>query len=454
MSTIIKLACIDQTLALESTPVIASGGLKEDFIQVAFCGKWDGLYKTAVFWRAEDEVYHVPLDDTYSCEIPPEVLTDEGYFYFGLYGVGEDGRQRTSEVLRYTVVKGAITSGTKPSDPTPDLYTQLLEQVAKIGDNKGKADKVASPTAGGFAGLDKNGNLLDLGLTPADFSQQLSNLPQLGLTSEEIGDDILKLMIAMPENSVFVFEVYEGGKLADLAPELPGVLTVHRFLEQATAEFTCTTSGKNYHGLSEMGSGEWSGWKEYAHADQLGKWDGGTISKQIFIDNTNVNGFLKNRTTGGVSAQVGFGIASYAGRPIINFDLTNIDTKEVLGQLFVNKSDGVLLYDTDAAGAAKYRKVFTEKNKPEGSYSGTGSATAHTVNTGGIGNLCFIYNDTNDAVLLAYPVGSLWIGPYNDEAEVPVKIRSTVTFSSGVLSIKSNSDAVNASGVTYYYRVL
>lgn len=131
MSTNIKMRCIDQVLAFESTPVIASGGLEEDTLQVSFCSKWDGLAKTAVFWLTEDEAYHVTLDLNDSCVIPREVLADEGVFYFGIFGVSESGRQRTTEAVRYTIAKGAITAGTKPSDPTPDVYTQLLAKYAE-----------------------------------------------------------------------------------------------------------------------------------------------------------------------------------------------------------------------------------------------------------------------------------------------------------------------------------
>lgn len=132
MSTIIKVRCLDQVLTFESTPVVASGGLEEDVLQVSFCSKWDGLTRTAVFWRSEDEAYHVPLDDKDSCTIPREVLQTEGTIYFGLFGVSSDGRQRTSEAMRYTIVKGAITDGTKPSDPTPDIYTDLLAKYQEM----------------------------------------------------------------------------------------------------------------------------------------------------------------------------------------------------------------------------------------------------------------------------------------------------------------------------------
>lgn len=167
MSTIIKVRCTDQVLTFENTPVIASGGLEEDFVSFAFCSKWDGLVKTAVFWRSEEEVYHVLLDEVDSCPIPREVLAVEGVIYFGVFGVSEAGKQRTSEVLRYNIAKGAITEGTKPTDPTPDIYTQILQEYAEL--RTVKADKVKDATPGNFAGLDVEGNLVDSGKNADSF---------------------------------------------------------------------------------------------------------------------------------------------------------------------------------------------------------------------------------------------------------------------------------------------
>ena len=132
MSTIIKVRCTDQVLTYENTPVIASGGLEEDFVSFEFCSKWDGLVKTAVFWRSEKDAYHVLLEEDDTCPIPPEVLAVEGVIYFGVFGVSETGKQRTSEVLRYNIVKGAITEDSKPSDPTPDIYTQILAEFLRF----------------------------------------------------------------------------------------------------------------------------------------------------------------------------------------------------------------------------------------------------------------------------------------------------------------------------------
>lgn len=167
--SIIKVKCTDQVLAFENTPVISSGGVGEDYVSFSFCPLWNGYYKTAVFWRTKDEVYHQVLDATNSAAIPPEVLTSGGVIYFGVFGVNNAKVQRTSNILTYTVEQGAITEGTQPSDPTPDIYTQLLAAVAALGDNKGKADKVESATAGHLAGLDANGNLTDSGKKAEDF---------------------------------------------------------------------------------------------------------------------------------------------------------------------------------------------------------------------------------------------------------------------------------------------
>lgn len=133
MSTI-KVVCIDQTLAFNNTPVITSGGLNEDFVSFTFCALWSGFTRTAVFWRNEKEVYHQTLDADDRCQIPPEVTGEDGVIYFGVFGVNAKGVQRTSEVLNYRIHKGAITTGTKPSNPTPDIYTQILASCQDVKD--------------------------------------------------------------------------------------------------------------------------------------------------------------------------------------------------------------------------------------------------------------------------------------------------------------------------------
>lgn len=128
--SVIVVKCTDQVLTFENTPIITSGGRGENFVKFSFCAQWDGFVKTAVFWRTEHEPYHVLLDENNTCTIPYEVLTKDGRFYFGVFGVNAGYERRTSEVLTYLVAKGAITEGTQPSDPTPEIYDRLLAEYA------------------------------------------------------------------------------------------------------------------------------------------------------------------------------------------------------------------------------------------------------------------------------------------------------------------------------------
>ena len=126
--TQIHVNCTDQVLTVTSRPLIASGGVNEERVEFTFCSKWDGHTKTAVFYRREDEVYHVLLDDNDSCVIPPEVLASPGKLYIGVFGV-RDQVKRTSSLLSYFVEEGAITEATAVSDPTPDIYTQIINRL-------------------------------------------------------------------------------------------------------------------------------------------------------------------------------------------------------------------------------------------------------------------------------------------------------------------------------------
>ena len=127
--TLIRIACIDQQLVVVAAPRIASGGLNEDMVEFEFCPLWDGFEKVAVFYRDEETAYHATVTDD-RCLIPHEVLMEEGLIHFGVFGV-KDNTTRTSEIVEYRVVEGILTEGTQPSDPTPDIYAQLLAKMAE-----------------------------------------------------------------------------------------------------------------------------------------------------------------------------------------------------------------------------------------------------------------------------------------------------------------------------------
>ena len=125
-TTVIQAQAIDQNLIINNIPALASGSVKTVEVEFSFCDKWDDCTeKTAVFYREVEHVYHKLLAAG-RCEVPPEVLADGGTFYMGVFGVTAGGGTRTTEVQLLSVAQGAITTSTAISDPTPDIYQQIL----------------------------------------------------------------------------------------------------------------------------------------------------------------------------------------------------------------------------------------------------------------------------------------------------------------------------------------
>ena len=131
----IRASCIGQTMRFTNTPTISSGDVNYDTITFDFCGQWDNFVKTAIFYRDENDVYYQLLDENNTCIIPKEVLTDKGTIYLGVFGV-KNNVTLTSQVLNYKIIKGAITENLKPSDPTPDIYAQLIDLYDQIRENE------------------------------------------------------------------------------------------------------------------------------------------------------------------------------------------------------------------------------------------------------------------------------------------------------------------------------
>ena len=125
----IKVRCVDQTLQIVTKPTIASGGIDENAIEFSFCELWNGFSKVAVFYQDENLPYFKPLDDNDACVIPWEVLTKDGTIHFGVFGSNADGVTRTTELARYKIVKGALMENLTPSQPTPELWAQVLAKA-------------------------------------------------------------------------------------------------------------------------------------------------------------------------------------------------------------------------------------------------------------------------------------------------------------------------------------
>lgn len=135
--TVIRAKCVDQEFKIISAPTVASGGKNEDILAVEFCPLWDGFEKMAVFYRTPEDVHHAEFNENNECIVPWEELQEPGYLYMGVFGCkGEI--TKTSEVKRYFVKPGAITEATKPSEPSPNIYEQVLGMFIPQGGAAGQ----------------------------------------------------------------------------------------------------------------------------------------------------------------------------------------------------------------------------------------------------------------------------------------------------------------------------
>ena len=144
------------------------------------------------------------------------------------------------------------------------------------------------------------------------------------------------------------------------------------------------------------------------------------------------------------------------------------------GRIFKNNSAsadyGTEIVDTDSAGAqarllikagsaspvSYYDKngnggaVHGTFNKPFGSYSGNGSASPRTIQTGGIGRLLLVYKEGSDIAALVTPQGAF----VKNIGEADGTQASSAYYVNGVFYIATTSAYFNQSGATYYYQVI
>ena len=123
-------------------------------------------------------------------------------------------------------------------------------------------------------------------------------------------------------------------------------------------------------------------------------------------------------------------------------------------RLYLNDNNTALanivqLYDC-TNGTAKMYKIFGEHNKPVVQYNGNGSATSRTIDTGGIGYVCFVNGGGycgivgNNGGLFVNSSNGAFVGLKSSEAK----------YMSGVLTLTTTNSCVNANGTTFAIQAL
>ena len=117
----------------------------QDFLiaKFDFSEEWDNTEKTAIFYNTEDKIYNVLLKDN-SCIIPHEVLQENNLFYVGVFGI--NGTERiTSTIINIRLENGAYKIGETPSEPSEDVYAQIIslmqesKEIAKSAEEKAQS---------------------------------------------------------------------------------------------------------------------------------------------------------------------------------------------------------------------------------------------------------------------------------------------------------------------------
>lgn len=118
------------SFAARTLSILTVGSVNTEIIKFVPDATWSGLNKIAVFRNmAEDKEYQIQLDDTMTCAVPWECLSQKGTLEVGLLGL--DGASIVKPTVWCTygnVVDGVPTDGgIDTSEPTPSLVQQILD---------------------------------------------------------------------------------------------------------------------------------------------------------------------------------------------------------------------------------------------------------------------------------------------------------------------------------------
>ena len=95
-----------------------------------------------------------------------------------------------------------------------------------------------------------------------------------------------------------------------------------------------------------------------------------------------------------------------------------------------------------------WNEIISRGNKPVITYTGNGSATARTIDTGGIGNCCVIHSDNGAAIVTGIN------GIAFNAANIVVIPNAQGHINAGALTLATTDSRLNAAGVTYHCQVL
>ena len=129
--TTIYARLTDQVLTATVMPKVACNNINTVRLYVEFDSAWDNFSKSAVFYTSYDPTRYEVIINSNIAIVPAEVLTQDGKLYISIKGV-RGMYQKTSTLLAYKILAG--TPSMVIGEPTPSVYSQLLEANTALGE--------------------------------------------------------------------------------------------------------------------------------------------------------------------------------------------------------------------------------------------------------------------------------------------------------------------------------
>ena len=229
------------------------------------------------------------------------------------------------------------------------------------------------------------------------------------------------------------------------------VFQINGYTQQFYQSINDTDSRRFYVRTSGDGGSTWGDWINLADASKFLPLTGGTLSGNLTINKgVNWNQIYINTEDANMRSSIHVGNSSDSS--FMDFQLSNdYDNSSWSRELLIFRSyingNPPLLHILNTKTGKEYN-IFGEHNKPSGSYTGNGSATRRTIETGGIGKVLAIYSANGSAIVT--PHGAIFF--YS--STVTSLGSSSIAFKNGVLSLATSNTIVNQNGIVYGYQVL
>lgn len=210
------------------------------------------------------------------------------------------------------------------------------------------------------------------------------------------------------------------------------------------------TNPKMVYRVYNANSSSWSGWREIATTDYAVPLDGSkAMTGTLTIAHASYPALRLNQSANGDNTDI------YNGTHSVQIKKRNTTGSDANYRRIIlydssgqNNLQNALQISDCVNGSEKWYNILHTGNKPSGSYTGNGSATSRTIETGGIGSVCAVFGYGGFAIV------TLHGGIIRTTAGIIGLSQTEAVFANGVLTLATTNDVLNRNGSTAYYQVL